>query len=82
LPLYAEEAYPERISLVRFAPGAATSDHDHPGGEELFILDGELEDKYDTYVAGSWVRYPTGSRHVARSPSGCTLYVKKGHLPG
>ena len=42
MPLYAEAAFPERVDLVRLAPGAALPAGDHPGGAEVFILAGEL----------------------------------------
>ena len=80
IPLYGETGHPEAMRLVRFAPGAMVPGHDHPGGEEVFVLDGGIEDDNGAYGAGSWVRYPAGSRHAVRSENGCTLYVKTGHL--
>lgn len=47
----------------------------------MFVLDGALEDDHGGYTAGSWVRYPDGSRHTVCSEIGCTLYLKTGHLP-
>lgn len=81
LPLYEEDGRPESVRLVRFAAGTAFPEHDHPGGEEIFVLDGDLRDEHGQYEAGSWARYPPGSRHTAVSDGGCTLYVKSGHLP-
>ena len=68
------------MRLVRLAPGASVADHDHPGGEEVFVLSGGIEDEHGAYEAGSWVRYPAGSRHALHSENGCTLYLKTGHL--
>jgi len=82
LPLYAEKGFPETMRLVRFAAGAQSPFHGHPGGEEVFVLDGDLHDGFGDYTAGSWVRMPAGSSHQARSDGGCTLYVKAGHLAG
>lgn len=70
----------ERVSLVRFAPGARLSDDLHPGGEELYVIDGVLADEFGTYPAGTWLRQPHGSRHAPYSEAGCTLWVKRGHL--
>ncbi len=70
------------MRLVRLAPGAAVPTHDHPAGEELFVLDGGCDDDHGSYAAGSWVRYPPGSRHALTSKQGCTLYVKAGHMGG
>ena len=72
----------EKVSLVRFEPGTAVADDPHPGGEEVFVLDGELRDEYGVYPAGTWIRQPDGSRHAPHSETGCLLWVKRGHLGG
>ena len=56
--------------------------HEHPGGEETFVLDGVLEDELGRYPKGAWLRNPPGSAHQPSSPDGCLLYVKTGHLGG
>ena len=82
LPLYDEAGHPESIRLVRLAPGTKVSEHEHPGGEEVFVIAGSLADAEGTYEQGTWLRFPDGSRHQPFSNEGCTLYVKTGHLPG
>ncbi len=47
----------------------------------MYVLEGVLEDEYGRYPAGTWLRQPDGSRHSPSSPEGCTLWVKRGHLP-
>ena len=69
-------------SSVLPSAGTTFPDHDHPGGEELFVIDGNIEDAHGAYGPGSWVRYPVGSRHEVYSAAGCTFYVKAGHLAG
>lgn len=81
MPLFRGEGAAETVSLVRFAPGTAITDDLHPGGEELYVLEGVLEDEYGRYPAGTWLRQPDGSRHSPSSREGCTLWVKRGHLP-
>lgn len=71
----------ERVSLVRYAPQTRFAPHDHPGGEEILVVDGAVEDEEGRYAAGSWLRNPPGSRHAPFSLEGCLLYVKIGHLP-
>ena len=71
----------ERVSLVRWAPHTRFVPHVHPGGEEIFVLDGALEDEEGRYAVGSWLRNPPGSQHMPFSLEGCLLYVKIGHLP-
>jgi anti-sigma factor ChrR (cupin superfamily) len=70
----------ERVSLVRFEPGAAVEHDFHAGGEEVFVLSGELRDEHGIYPTGTWVRQPDGSEHSPHSNTGCTLWVKRGHL--
>lgn len=80
LPLYQEPGYAEEIHLVRLASGVDIAPVAFPDGEEILVLDGEFADEHGAYRKGSWVRYPRGSQHAPRSATGCTLYVKKGHL--
>ena len=78
--LYEEDGYPESMRLVQLAAGTAVAEHGHPAGEEVFVLDGDVEDEHCRLSTGGWVRYPRGSRHRPRSIGGCLLYVKSGHL--
>ena len=57
----------EDIRLIRFAPGTALPAHDHPAGEEVFVLEGTYTDADGSYGPGTWVRYPPGSRHAPSS---------------
>lgn len=79
LPLF--ERGEEVVQLIRFAAGATYPRHAHPGGEEILILDGALQDELGRYPKGGWIRNPPGSEHEPFSPEGCTLYIKTGHLP-
>jgi anti-sigma factor ChrR (cupin superfamily) len=63
-------------SVVRYEPGATFSPHVHPQGEEIMVLDGELEDEHGVYPAGTYLKNPPGSTHAPRSPGGCMLFVK------
>jgi anti-sigma factor ChrR (cupin superfamily) len=80
LPLYQSPA--ERVALVRFAPGTRGVRHGHPGGEEIFVLEGTLADEHGRYPKGSWLRNPPGSEHSPFSDDGCLFYIKSGHLGG
>lgn len=71
----------EHVALVRWAPGTRFQLHAHPGGEEIFVLEGVFQDEQGTYPAGSWLRNPPGSVHRPWSEAGCTIWVKTGHLP-
>jgi anti-sigma factor ChrR (cupin superfamily) len=78
MPLF--ERGSERVRLVKLAPGTRLEPHEHPGGEEILVLDGAFEDERGRYAKGAWLRNPPGSAHTAFSDAGCTLFVKTGHL--
>jgi anti-sigma factor ChrR (cupin superfamily) len=80
MPLF--ERGSEKVALWRLAPGTRLARHNHPGGEETFVLDGVLEDGLGRYPKGAWLRNPPGSAHQPFSADGCLLYVKTGHLGG
>jgi anti-sigma factor ChrR (cupin superfamily) len=71
---------PEEIYISRLAPGTQTPHHVHRGGEEVYVISGELRDHEGRYGAGSWMRFPDGSSHAPWTETGCTLYVKRGHM--
>ncbi|AFY29753.1 cupin domain-containing protein [Cyanobium gracile] len=70
----------EQVALVRWEPGTRFPLHAHPGGEEIFVLEGVFEDEQGAYPAGTWLRNPPGSRHAPFSSDGCLIWVKTGHL--
>jgi anti-sigma factor ChrR (cupin superfamily) len=70
----------EEVELMRLEPEVRLPSHMHPGGEEILVLDGVLEDEHDRYPKGTWLRNPAGSRHAPASPAGCLIYIKRGHL--
>ena len=76
--LYAQDPYPEQMSLVRWAPGTRFMRHAHAGGEEILVLDGELRDEYGIYRQGCWLRSPHLGKHTPYSETGCLLYVRVG----
>jgi len=76
-PLAREDA--ERghaTSIVRYEPGARFRAHNHPGGEEILVLEGTFSDETGDYPAGTYFRNPVGFRHAPFSEEGCVLLVK------
>ena len=67
-------------SIVSYAPDSRFSLHPHALGEEILVLDGELEDEFGVYPAGTYIKNPPGSAHAPRSHPGCTLFVKLRHM--
>ncbi|MFY9137062.1 cupin domain-containing protein [Zwartia sp.] len=68
-------------ALVRWAPNTVFNPHVHPGGEEIFVLEGVFHDEHGSYSAGSWIRSPRYSKHAPfTKEEGALIYVKTGHL--
>ena len=80
-PLYSEAGFPDEMRLERWAPGATPGAVTHPGGAEILILKGRLQDESGTYDELSWLRLPDGAKHTPVSHDGCELYLKTGALP-
>jgi anti-sigma factor ChrR (cupin superfamily) len=69
-------------SLVRYEPGAMFPVHDHPAGEEIYVLDGIFSDEHGDWPAGTYLLNPEGFRHAPFSRDGCVLLVKLRQFPG
>ena len=71
----------EHTALVRWDPDTRFKPHTHPGGEEIFVLNGVFEDELGVYPQGTWLRNPPYSQHLPFTHDGCTIFVKTGHIP-
>ncbi len=69
-------------SVVRYEPGATFPAHDHPGGEEILVLEGVFSDEHGDWPAGTYLLNPEGFRHAPFSRDGCLLFVKLRQFPG
>ena len=78
--LFSHPDYKDATYLIKAEPGCEVPRHDHPGGEEIFVLEGTLEDEFGRHGPGKWVRNPPGSSHAPKSPDGAIVYVKVGGL--
>ncbi|GEA50246.1 cupin [Vibrio inusitatus NBRC 102082] len=63
-------------SIVKYEAGSRFSEHSHPYGEEIFVLEGTFSDENGDYPAGSYIRNPPESKHSPFSERGCVLFVK------
>ena len=62
--------------LLRMAPGAKSLPHEHTGGEEFMVLEGELiDDDGAHFKTGDYVSFAPGSRHSSTAPNGCLIAV-------
>ena len=79
LPLYAK-AGDEMVDLQRLEAGRALPPYECADGEEILLLEGQLEDEHGSYAAGCWIRNPAGHRHRLGSTIGACFWSKRSHL--
>ena len=75
-----QAGHPEVTRLERWPAGTEPIARIYPGGAEILVFEGELEDDAGRHPAPSWIRLPMGSAHRAWSGAGCRLYLKTGAL--
>jgi hypothetical protein len=63
-------------SIVAYTSSSQFAPHEHPKGEEFFVLAGTFSDEHGDYPAGTYVRNPPGSSHQPFSREGCLIWVK------
>jgi anti-sigma factor ChrR (cupin superfamily) len=78
--LHAAPDASEVVALEQLPPGYEGPDLLCPRGEEILVLEGELQDDHGRYEAGAWIRNPAGFRRRLRSRAGARYWVKRGHI--
>lgn len=68
-------------SVVRYDEGSSFHRHEHPGGEEILVLDGTFSDDRGEHPAGTFMLNPEGYGHAPQSPGGCILFVRLQQYP-
>ncbi len=49
--------------------------HNHPGGEEAFVLEGEVRFGKVDLVAGDYLYTPPNAKHAVFSKTGCVVLL-------
>jgi quercetin dioxygenase-like cupin family protein len=70
---YDEKAGRALTFLLKFEPGAAYPYHNHPAGEELYVLEGSAMIEGAKLSAGDYLYTPANFKHAVKSEEGCTL---------
>ena len=70
----------ESVVMLRYPAGTRLKPHQHFGGEEYFVVSGEVFDEYGQYPAGTWVRSPHKSEHCPFVEEETIVWLKTGHL--
>jgi len=71
----------EEVSLHRIHPECWVTFKLQSQGLEVFVCEGPVSESGNLYSAGSWMRYPAGSKVKISSKGGACLYVKKSIFP-
>ena len=79
MPLFENEH--ESVSLLKCPAHTRMAPHRHFGGEEIFVISGELKDEWGVYPAGTWLRNPHNSEHCPYVEEETVVWMKSGHLP-
>ena len=71
----------ESVALARWPAGAQCQVQVPPGGEEIYVLSGELIDELGRYPRGTWIRNPPMGSRRSRVERATLVWTKTGHLP-
>jgi len=71
----------QHTALVFWPENEKFSEHQHWGGEEIVVLQGEFCDESGCYKQNSWIRNPHLSKHTPYVKHETLILVKTGHLP-
>lgn len=59
--------------LLKFEPGASYPYHNHPAGEEIYVISGEAILENTKLFEGDYLYTPPQFKHSVRTEKGCTL---------
>lgn len=62
--------------LLKFEPGATYPAHNHPAGEEIYVVEGDIRLGKDHLNAGDYLYTVPNGKHAVRSENGCVILVK------
>lgn len=70
---YDEPTQRSTTILLKFEPGATYPYHNHPAGEEIFVISGEAILESTTLSQGDYLYTPPDFKHSVTTKTGCTL---------
>ena len=62
-------------SLVRFEPGTRFPAHNHPAGEEIFVVEGDFQVGPHRLTSGDYLYTAPDEKHAASTEGGCLVIV-------
>ena len=63
------------VFLLKFKSGAKYPAHNHPAGEEAFVLEGEVKFGNKDLSAGDYLYTPPNGKHAVWSKNGCVMLL-------
>ncbi len=61
--------------LLRFKAGSVCPMHDHPGGEEIYVVSGRGRLNELNISSGDFIRTPPGESHALHAETDITIHV-------
>jgi anti-sigma factor ChrR (cupin superfamily) len=74
--MFDDETQRSPTILLKFEAGASYPLHTHPGGEEVFVLEGDIHLGKDHLQAGDYLFTAPDNLHAARTDGGCIVFLK------
>lgn len=74
--LYDVESERSPTILLKFEAGATYPLHNHPGGEEVFVLEGDVKLGKDVLEKGDYLYTAEQNKHRVSTNNGCVLLLK------
>ena len=62
--------------LLKFEAGATYPLHNHPAGEEIFVLEGDIKLGKDELFAGDYLYTAVDNKHRVSTKNGCVVLLK------
>ena len=70
-----QETHRAPTILLKFEAGATYPAHNHPGGEEIFVLEGDIKLGKDHLHTGDYLYTSPNGKHAVWSENGCIVLV-------
>ena len=74
--LYDETENRAPTMLLKFEAGASYPLHNHPQGEEIFVLEGDIKLGKDELSAGDYLFTAANNKHRVSTKNGCVVLLK------
>ena len=74
--LFDKETRRSPTILLKFEAGATYPLHNHPAGEEIFVLEGDIKLGTDELNAGDYLYTATNNKHRVSTKNGCVVLLR------